>query len=110
MSFGDRLQQLRKKKNMKQSELAKAFFLAQGHISRLENNQASPTQEILKKTSDYFNVSIDYLLGKTNNPNISDSKLDDAQFLFFEKENLTAEDEDYLKLMVETMKKRNKGE
>ncbi|APM40587.1 helix-turn-helix domain-containing protein [Clostridium kluyveri] len=65
-SFGDRLKELRKKSNLTQQELANKFYLNKSSISRYENDTQLPEHNILEKIADYFNVSIDYLLGRTN--------------------------------------------
>ncbi|MFS7398537.1 helix-turn-helix domain-containing protein [Carnobacterium maltaromaticum] len=106
---GERLRELRKKHGLTQTQLGKLINLSHVSISGYENNTRLPDAEILSKLADVLNTTTDYLLGRTNNPKKDTTKTTDAQFLFFEKENLTSEDEDYLKLMVETMKKRNKG-
>lgn len=65
-SFGDRLKELRKKSNLTQQELASKFYLNKSSISRYENGTQLPEHELLEKIADYFDVSIDYLLGRTN--------------------------------------------
>ncbi|MBG0302138.1 helix-turn-helix domain-containing protein [Enterococcus faecalis] len=46
-----------------------------------------PSAEKLKEIADYFNVSVDYLLGRTENPNISSSKEDFSRLIKDEEEN-----------------------
>ncbi|SHH54042.1 Helix-turn-helix domain-containing protein [Caloranaerobacter azorensis DSM 13643] len=65
-TFGERFKQLRKEKNMTQEELAKKFFLNKSSISRYEQNKQVPEMDLLKGFADFFNVSIDYLLGRTD--------------------------------------------
>lgn len=60
----NRLKELRKSRNLKQSDVAKAIFTSQQNYSRYENGQVEPDYEVLKKLSDYFEVSVDYILGK----------------------------------------------
>lgn len=60
----NRLKELRKSKNLKQSDVAKAIFTSQQNYSRYENGQVEPDYEVLKKLSDFFEVSVDYILGK----------------------------------------------
>lgn len=106
---GERLRELRKKSGLTQTQLGKLVNISNVSISGYENNTRLPDADVLSKIADVLNTTTDYLLDRTNSPEKDFTKINDAQFLFFEKENLTSEDEDYLKLMVETMKKRNKG-
>ncbi|EJV05046.1 helix-turn-helix domain-containing protein, partial [Enterococcus faecalis] len=46
-----------------------------------------PSAEKLKEIAEYFNVSVDYLLGRTENPNISSSKEDFSRLIKDEEEN-----------------------
>lgn len=63
-TLGIRLKKLRKERNIRQIDLAQALGLAQTTIANYEQNIRFPNEEILKKLSDYFNVSYDYLLGR----------------------------------------------
>lgn len=62
--FNERLKALRKEKDLKQSELAEAISVTQRKISYWETGQLEPDLENLWKLSDYFNVSVDFLIGK----------------------------------------------
>lgn len=74
MSFGDRLKSLRREKELTQAELAKIFSLGESTISFYESNKRTPDYELLNKLADYFNVSIDYLLGRTDNKQLYELK------------------------------------
>lgn len=69
VTFGQRLKELRKSKRLTQQQLADIFFLNKSSISRYENGSQLPENEQLQKLADYFEVSIDYLLGRDENPN-----------------------------------------
>lgn len=64
--FAKRLKELRKEKNLLQSELAKALNTTQRKISYWESEKIEPDLASLWKLSDYFEVSIDYLIGKND--------------------------------------------
>lgn len=66
MNLGERLKNLRLEKGVSQTELAKQFNIARSTLSQYESNQRTPSDEIKIKLSEYFNVSVDYLLGKTD--------------------------------------------
>lgn len=72
MKFGDRLKFLREKENMYQSELADKLGLAPSTISMYERGDRDPDTSTLTKIAEIFNVSTDYLLGRTNIPNINE--------------------------------------
>lgn len=57
------LAQLRKDKNLSQSDLAKIFSVNQNTISRWEKGERSPDPDQLKTIAQYFEVSVDYLIG-----------------------------------------------
>lgn len=63
-----RLKELRKQKNISQLKLAMDLELNQNSISRYENGMREADYSTLIKIADYFNVSIDYLLERTDIP------------------------------------------
>lgn len=68
MEFGRRLKSLRLRNNMTQEELGKLLGKTKNSISQYETGKREPDLETLKIISDYFTVSLDYLLGKTDDP------------------------------------------
>ena len=67
--FSQRLKELRTEKNISQNALAKILSLTQGHISAYENGKKLPSIETLWTIADLFQVSIDYLLMRTDERN-----------------------------------------
>ena len=63
--FPHRLRELRKENKLSQAQLAKAIGVCQSEISLLENGNRRSTAEVLVKLANYFNTSIDYLIGRT---------------------------------------------
>lgn len=63
-----RLKELRKKKNITQLRLAMDLNMNQNTISRYETGEREAGYNELIKIADYFNVSIDYLLERTDIP------------------------------------------
>ena len=61
-----RLKKLRKMRRISQLKLAMDLNMNQNTISRYENLEREADYETLIKIADYFDVSIDYLLGRTN--------------------------------------------
>ncbi|OAT71307.1 helix-turn-helix domain-containing protein [Parageobacillus thermoglucosidasius] len=69
MTFGKRLRFLRKKRNMTQKDLADRFNLGESTIGMYERDEREPSFEFVRQLADFFNVTTDYLLGRTDNPN-----------------------------------------
>ena len=65
-----RLKKLRKMHNISQLKLALDLAMNQNSISRYENCEREADYETLIKFADYFNVSLDYLLGRTDGNDI----------------------------------------
>lgn len=65
-----RLKEIRKSKGISQLKMAMDLNTNQNTISRYETGEREPGINELIKIADYFNVSVDYLLERTNNPNI----------------------------------------
>lgn len=63
-----RLKQLRKERRISQVKLAMDLNMNQNSISRYENGEREADYETLIAFADYFGVSVDYLLGRTDNP------------------------------------------
>ena len=64
------LRSIREDRDIKQKEMANYLNISQNTYSQYETGVISLTAEVLIKLSDYYNVSIDYLLDRTDNPNI----------------------------------------
>ena len=67
-----RLKELRKARNISQLKLAMDLGLNQNSISRYENGEREADYATLILFADYFHVSIDYLLGRTDNPKMNE--------------------------------------
>ena len=60
-----RLRELRLERNMSQQRLAMELSMTQNTISRYENGEREPGIKELSRIADYFNVSLDYLLERS---------------------------------------------
>ena len=58
--------ELRNKKNISQEDLAEVLDVSRQSISKWENDKAYPEMTRLLFMSDYFDVSLDYLVGRTD--------------------------------------------
>lgn len=66
MEFKDRLKKLREEKNLTRKELADKLQLTYWALSKYETGERFPDPETLNKIADFFNVSLDYLMGRTD--------------------------------------------
>ena len=64
------LRNIREDRDIKQKEIAAYLNVSQNTYSQYETGVISLTAEILIKLVNYYNVSIDFLLDRTNNPNM----------------------------------------
>ena len=77
--FSVRFKELRNTNNLTQADLSNIFGITPTGISYWESGKAIPNFDMLKKISEYFDVSIDYLTGnevKEENQNVLFRKLD----------------------------------
>lgn len=63
-NFGKTIRQLRLENGLTQASLAKELYTTQRRISYLELGKIEPDIYFLHKTADYFDVSVDFLLGR----------------------------------------------
>lgn len=61
--FGDRLKALRQRNKLGQKEVGAILGVSDSSIRKYEKGERTPTPEAIKKLSDYFGVSADYILG-----------------------------------------------
>jgi transcriptional regulator with XRE-family HTH domain len=61
-----RLKELRKQRHLSQRDLADKLQVAQQTIGGWETGRTEPNNELLSKLADFFGVTVDYLLGRTN--------------------------------------------
>jgi transcriptional regulator with XRE-family HTH domain len=66
LNYGERLKQLRKSRDLKQSDLADLLGVSSSAIGSYERCERQPTFEMLHKYAGMFNVSIDYILCYSN--------------------------------------------
>ena len=66
-----RIKEVRKQRNITQLKLAMDLHTTQNTISRYESGEREPGISELVKLADYFGVSVDYLLERTENPELN---------------------------------------
>ena len=63
MDLGTKFKNIRYNNNLSQEELAKILKINRNNLSRIETNKSLPTAEVLYRLANYFNISLDSLLG-----------------------------------------------
>ena len=84
-----RIKELREEKKLSQDDVAKAIGTNQRNIGRWEKNENEPTSGFLLKLADFFQCSVDYLLGRTDDFGVI-SFANEAQELTTDEEILLA--------------------
>lgn len=127
-SLGKRITNARKKLDMNQKELAEKCGITEATLSRYENELREPKGEVVVKIANALDVSTDYLLGRTDNRNLTvkdeksikndlkkmmtDLRTGQAGPAFYGDTELDEEEldliEDAMELALKTIKLRNK--
>lgn len=109
-NLGSNIKYLREKNNLSQKELAKILNISNSTLSQYESNVRVPSDDIKILIADYFNVSLDYLLGRSSNPhkNNKKTKIDELEedfpegisVLYRANQKLTPEQKDTMIRMI----------
>lgn len=113
-SLGSKIKHLREQNNINQKELAKKLAISNVQLSRYESDERRPDYETLTKIADYFNITVDYLLGRQD-LSIEDkedfekfSKDPSLQRMFKEMKDSPEEDLEELQQIWNIIKNRKK--
>ena len=68
-SFADRLKESRKAKSLTQKKMAELLGITERGYQNYEIGKSTPNYETLLALANYFDVSLDYLTGRSDNPN-----------------------------------------
>ncbi len=106
--IGKRIKKLRENKNLNQLEFSKILNISNTTLSQYEAGNRTPSDEIKEKVADYFNVSVDYLLGRTEKYSIEAEDSKEEKFFSFDVSNLPEEAikqiEDYIEFVKQKYK------
>lgn len=72
-TIGEKLKKLRTEKGLSQLEFSSILNISNTTLSMYESNKRIPSDDIKKKLADFFNVSLDYLMGISELKNTTDS-------------------------------------
>ncbi|MFE4203749.1 helix-turn-helix domain-containing protein [Aneurinibacillus aneurinilyticus] len=81
MTLGERIKYLREKNGYAQKFIAEKIGVKNNTLSSYESDKRQPDYDTLQKIADFFEVSVDYLLGRTDEP--SSKKSEKEMNLFF---------------------------
>jgi phage transcriptional regulator, cro/CI family len=111
----DRIKELAKKQGLSINSLEEKLGYSRNTIYNLKNSK--PSTERISEIADYFNVSTDYLLGRTDNPVIAgdsvtkteiDLKKDATESFFYDGHELNDEDLDLISSLLEARMRNRK--
>lgn len=104
--FGERLKKLREECNLPQSTLAENINISQQALSKWENGYTQPDNDSLIKLAEYFCVSVDYLLGKTEVRRYDEPYNNELEKILFSKaKDLSDEDKKAVLGVINAIKK-----
>ncbi|MFD2704046.1 helix-turn-helix domain-containing protein [Salibacterium lacus] len=89
-----RLRKSREAANLNQKEAAKKFDITNYQLSRYENGHSNPDPDLISKFADLYEVSADYLLGRTDDPT------PEQPSIFFRDGEISEDEEEYLEEML----------
>jgi transcriptional regulator with XRE-family HTH domain len=107
--FAERLKELRRHKNLSQTELGKLVGIHYNHIGRYERGNSMPSTDALKRLAEALGITADFLLyGEINEA--AKAKMDDKELLqlFKEVEKLPEEDKNVARKVLEAILAKRK--
>ncbi|MBD8006520.1 helix-turn-helix domain-containing protein [Bacillus norwichensis] len=84
--LGNRIKLLREKNDYSQKTVADAIGISNVQLSRYESGDRKPDPETISLLADFLNVTTDYLLGRSGNPNGDNRNEEDYQKIIIDPE------------------------
>ncbi len=112
-TLGSRIARQRKKKNMSQTEFADHFKIGRSTVAMWETDDRKPDSDMLKRISDFFDVSLDYLISGSEHS--MDEKMKEAMsdpyavLMFSDFPTASEEDKKMLLEIWNSIKNRNQN-
>lgn len=113
--LGNRIKHLREQASLSQKRLAEALGISNVQLSRYETGDRKPDPDTIRQIADYFDVSVDYLLGR-DTPSKSSPDLDDPELTILFRSLQSASPEireetrKFLEFLMEKEKDRKPGD
>ncbi len=103
MTIGNRISDLRNKFNLTQDQLAKKVGISRSALSHYEKDRRDPDYDTLKMLANFFEVTTDYLLGRTDDPHSTEEEdfqafINDPELQRWYKELPKSKEEDLQRL------------
>lgn len=98
-TFGERLRNLRNRRGLTQREFGKRFQLSESAIGMYERDQREPSLELVRRMADFFEVSIDYILGR-------DHYLHEGKARYSAADHWTQEERELADALIQTLRSR----
>jgi len=106
MALGERLKLLIEEKGLDQKEFGKIFNLSPSTVSGYITGYRTPSDDLKIKFADYFNVSVDWLLGRTNIRNPYNQKTFNTIDVSELPEEMIQQVKDYVEFLKQKYKNR----
>jgi transcriptional regulator with XRE-family HTH domain len=103
--FSQRIKALRLNKKMTQQDIALLLGITRQAYAKYENDQSEPDNHTLKTLADYYHVSIDYLLGRTDDSEENPK----GEMYFFDKDKWTPEEIEEARAFIEARRQMKKN-
>lgn len=109
--LGERLLELRLEKNLTQKELGEKFHISSVRYGHYENNRREPDIDLLIDFAQFYNVSVDYLIGNTKIRNLDEVYSDETFILLNDLDEIDkAEIRGMMKIMLKQEKYNKKSD
>ncbi|MCY8045737.1 helix-turn-helix domain-containing protein [Bacillus haynesii] len=108
MSLGKNLKRLRSQRGLSQYQVADKLEIQRGRYNSWENDIAKPSVEMLNKIADFYNVGVDFLLGRTDEKSHLNEFNEEVRSLARDINSLDSGQKDALKALIKTMQQRGK--
>ena len=105
--LGKRLKKLREKSDLNQLEFSKILNISNTTLSQYEAGNRTPSDEIKEKIADYFCVSVDYLLGRTEIKGLQENEVRAENNRFIDVTGLPEDDIKKVEEYVELLKQKH---
>lgn len=105
--FQDVFKELRLEKKFSQDKLAKELEVSSSLVSKWENSQSTPAPEMLEYIADYFNISVDYLIGRSKFRNLEFNNSETDNILISKIKLLNEEAKVSLISVIDALSKNN---
>lgn len=100
------LRELRENKNITQAQMAEVLEIDRSTYTKYESGKSNPDSTMLKKIADFFHVSVDYLLGRTNDAEKKKDILETKAYHNLDASGLPEEDIRKVEEYIELLKKK----